>query len=41
MCVAYKAKYCVTLEYNTLSYEHPGIHTITVADWEAARAAGV
>jgi hypothetical protein len=34
ICIAAGAKHCVTLEYNELRYQHPNIHTFTVANWE-------
>ena len=38
-CVAAGAARCVTLEYNALRYDHPAVETITVAEWDALRAA--
>jgi hypothetical protein len=40
MCLFFNASLCWTLEYNELRYVHPDLHTTTVAEWGAQRAAG-
>lgn len=41
ICIAYGARHCTTLEYNSLRYEHPGIRTFTVKEWSEGRARGL
>lgn len=41
VCLAFGAATCVTLEYNALRYDHPGVRTFQPAAWQKARADGV
>ena len=34
ICLVEEAASCTTIEYNKLAYEHPGLRTITVKEWE-------
>ena len=37
ICLAFGAASCTTVEYNALRYDHPGLATVTVAEFEASR----
>jgi hypothetical protein len=37
ICLAHGAGSCTTVEYNELHYDHPGLTTMTVTEFEGAK----